>query len=348
VDRNRKYLDPIFDLGTSGLMSVNANALDVLHIRKEWGPRVLSGEKGRPVDARPNDGRGKARSSRYRNSSTAHFDWQLTGDKHYLEELYAKQIEECDLLDYINTEGSLWIDRVGVPYVDLQRARLGGVALVRNGTFPGHVASWRFTPPANDQSVAILIPDATATGFKVIACNLETNSVQAAMTGWNIDPGVWEITQGVDTNDDDKADVALTSRTNRFERSSSLEFTFAPRSTTILTLKQKMAGTPYWQRPDLGICRDDVEVDGDDINVRIHSLGSVPSPQSTVVFRDRSGQIVAREEIPAIAAPVDLYPKTADVVLSLPAGINVTGGTVEIDPDHRVEEITRLNNTVKL
>ena len=345
---NRKYLDPIFDLGTSGLMSVNANALDVLHIRKEWGPRVLSGEKGRPVDARPNDGRGKARSSRYRNSSTAHFDWQLTGDKHYLEELYAKQIEECDLLDYINTEGSLWIDRVGVPYVDLQRARLGGVALVRNGTFPGHVASWRFTPPANDQSVAILIPDATATGFKVIACNLETNSVQAAMTGWNIDPGVWEITQGVDTNDDDKADVALTSRTNRFERSSSLEFTFAPRSTTILTLKQKMAGTPYWQRPDLGICRDDVEVDGDDINVRIHSLGSVPSPQSTVVFRDRSGQIVAREEIPAIAAPVDLYPKTADVVLSLPAGINVTGGTVEIDPDHRVEEITRLNNTVKL
>ncbi len=188
-----------------------------------------------------------------------------------LEKLYAAQIEECDLLDYINTEGSLWIDRVGVPYAELQRARLGGVALVRNHTFPGHVVSWKFAAPANDQSVAILVPDATTTGFKVIAYNLETTPVHATMTGWNIDPGVWEITQGIDTNGDDVADRDLTTSTNIFERTCSLEFTFAPRATTVLRLKLKTPGTPYWQRPDLGINREDVQGTG--------SRSACPHPQ---------------------------------------------------------------------
>ena len=329
-------------------MAVNANALDLLDLRKDWGPRILSGETGRLTETRQNDGRGSARTNTYRGSSIAHFAWQLTGDKGQLEQLYARQIEECDLLDYINTEGSLWIDRVGVPNAELQRARLGGVALVRNGTFPGHVVSWRFAAPANDQSVAILVPDATPTGFKVIAYNLETAPVHATMTGWNIDPGVWEITQGVDTNNDDNADLNLTSRTNAFERTGALEFTFAPRATTVLTLKLKTPGTPYWQRPDLGVGRDDVQVHGREVRVRVHSLGSVPSPATTVVFRNREGSIVATEEVPSIPAPVDLLPKTVEIGLTLPEGGDATGGTVEIDPSHRLEEITRLNNAVKL
>ena len=344
---DRKYFDPIFDLGTTGVTLVNANALDWLDLRHEWGPRILSGESGRPAESRPNDGRGSARSNAYRSSALAHFDWQLTGDKEYLEKLYANQIEECDLLEYINTEGSLWIDRVGVPYVDLQRARLGGVALVRNGTFPGHVVSWKFAAPANDQSVAILIPDATPSGFRVIAYNLETVPVRATMTGWNVDPGVWEITQGIDTNNDDIADLDLTSRTNAFERAASLEFAFAPRATTVLTFRLKRSGTPYWQRPDLGLGAEDVQVNGREVRVRIHSLGSVPSPATSVVIRNRDGRILATGEVPVIPAPVDLQPKTTDVVLSLSEGVDVAGGSVEIDPDHRLEEITRMNNVVR-
>jgi len=37
---DRKYLDPIFDGGTTSLMQLNANALDILGIRKTWGPRI--------------------------------------------------------------------------------------------------------------------------------------------------------------------------------------------------------------------------------------------------------------------------------------------------------------------
>jgi hypothetical protein len=345
---DRKYIAPILDNGPTGLMSINANALDLLDLRPEWGPRLLAGEAGRPVEGRPKDGRTAARSNAYRNSASSQFAWQLTGDKKLLETLYAAQIEECDLTEYINTEGSLWIDRVGVPYTDLQRARLGGIALVRNGLFPGHAVSWKFAAPANDQSVAILIPDTTTTGMKIIAYNLESQPVRATMTAWNIDPGQWEITQGIDTSGRDIADGVSTSRTVKLERSADLAVEFAPRATTILTLKLKTPGTPYWSRPDLGIERGDVTLRDGALAVKVHSLGSVASPETAIVYKDQTGRIVASATIPPLEAPLDLHPRTTEVILRLPANTDITGGTVQIDPEQKLEEITQRNNTVQL
>jgi hypothetical protein len=345
---DRKYLDPIFDNGTTAVMAVNANALDLLDLRKEWGPRIVAGEKGRATETRANDGRGSARANANRYASSDQYVWQLTGDKARLEKIYAAQIEECNLLQFVDTEGSLWIDRVGVPTAELQRARLGGVALMRNSLYPGHVVSWKFDAPATDQSVAILVPDAAATSFKVIAYNLDNTPVHASMTGWNVDPGLWEISQGVDTKGDDIANQAIETRTALFERSRSVEVTFAPRATTVLTFKLKKPGTPYWSRPDLGLDLGDVTRQSRELLVTVHSLGSVPSPAAELVFRDQTGHIAVREKIPALPAPVDLLPKTAEIRLKLPSGVVADGGTVEIDTDHQLDEITTNNNVVRL
>jgi hypothetical protein len=344
----RRYLDPIFDLGMSTVLSINPNTLDLLELRKEWTPRIVSSMPDLSDKKAVQEYLAGLWATEYRTGSNNHFLWQVTGDKKYLEQMYALESAECAETDFINTEGSLWIDRVGVPNVDLQRARLGGVALIRNGTVPGHVVSWKFAAPANDQSVAILIPDATATSFKVIAYNLDVVPVHASMTGWNIEPGEWEITQGLDTKGADVADQMIESRTAKFERSRSLELTFAPRATTILTLKLKKSGTPYWQRSDLGITREDVQVNGSEIKVRVHSLGAVASPEVNVSFRDANGKVVATSRLKPIAAPLDLLPKTEDVVLTLPEGVSAKDGTIEIDPEHGIEEITLLNNMVKL
>ncbi len=344
---DKKYLPPIENAGMTSLVMLNPNVLDLLDLRKAWGERLQAGERPETIEGRRDANRTRERTAGYRASASEHFAWQLTGDKSHLEKLYARQIEECALLDYINTEGSLWIDRVGVPYSDLQRARLGGVALVRGSLYPGHAISWKFAAPANDQSVAILVPNATATSFKVIAYNLESSSTTAALTGWNVDPGQWEVTQGVDTNNDDTADSETVTNRVQFGRSESVVITFAPRQTTILTFTLKTPGTPYWQRPDLGIDPQDVAVHGNAVHVRVHSLGSVPASATTVAVRDTQGKIIATANVPALAAPVDLVPKTTDVTLALPAGATVGHGSVEIDPDHHVEEITRLNNTAR-
>ena len=50
----------------------------------------------------------------------------------------------------------------------------------------------------------------------------------------------------------------------------------------------------------------------------------------------------------ALAAPIDLQPKTAEVILKIPAGTSLDGATVILDPDSRLGEITRMNNSVRL
>ncbi len=345
---DKKYLAPITEGGST--MSVNANVLDLLNLRKDWAARNAPSE----IAGRRGDDRGAVRpgnrSNGFRNSSGEHFAWQVDGDKSHLERVYGQQIEGCATNEYIETEGSLWIDRVGVPTTELQRARLGGVALNRNALFPGHVISWNFAAPATDQSVAILVPNGMPTGFKVIAYNLETTPVHATMTGWNIDPGIWEITQGIDTKNTDNADQAIATREEKFERASSLELTLPPRATTVLTLKLKTPGTPYWSRPDLGITREDVTLStsADALFVKVHSIGAVASPAATVAVRNSDGKIIATAAVPALAAPVDLVAKIAEVTIKLPPQANLSGATVELDPDNTLGEITRMNNNVKL
>jgi hypothetical protein len=108
----------------------------------------------------------------------------MTGDLHYLEQLYAGQIEAAALREYLNTEGSLWIDRVNVDNAELQRARLGGIGLIRNSLYPGHVLSWKFQAPASDQSVAVAVSEATPGHIKLIAYNLDQTPVKAASGRW--------------------------------------------------------------------------------------------------------------------------------------------------------------------
>jgi len=207
--------------------------------------------------------------------------------------------------------------------------------------------SWQFRAPASEQSLAILIPNATATAFKVIAYNLDGLPVHATLTGWNVDPGEWEISQGLDTQGADVADQGIETRTARFERSRSVDLTFAPRATTILTFKLKTPGTPYWQRPDLGIEPGDVRIAGHSVSVRVHSLGSVAAAASTLAVRDRAGRIVATAAVPPLPAPVDLFPRTAEVHVALPENAALDGGSIELDSGHQLEEITTANNTTR-
>jgi hypothetical protein len=198
------------------------------------------------------------------------------------------------------------------------------------------VVSWRFDAPANDQSVAILIPEGTPDHIRITAYNLDQKPVTAHMTGWEIDPGKWEITQ-----DGSK-------RTEDFERSRNLTFTFAPRTATVLELKLVKPGVPYWSRPDLGIDREDVQVSGSRMTVTVHSLGAVDAPAAKIVVRGQDGKVLASGRTPTLKAPLDLLPKIATVSITLPSSANWKGGTVSIEPGGSLPEITQMNNRVQL
>jgi len=333
---DKKYLVPFGDNPPDSLRLINSDVLDMLNVRDSWGKQLL--QTAAP-DRRTDSGTA--------SETNLHLAWQLTGDTKNLDKLYASQIETAVDREFINTEGSLWIDRVYFNNGELQRARLGGVALMRNYIYPGNVVSWKFDAPATGQSVGILVPEGTPDHIKIIAYNLDAAAVKAKMTGWEIDPGKWEITQGVQgASADDLRDVRT--RTEEFERSRDVEVTFPPHATTVLELKLVEKGVPYWTRPDLGIGEEDVKVEGDRMKVTVHSLGSVDAPASKVVLRDRAGKVLATAAVPAIKAPVDLFPKTAAVELSLPKGSEWKGGSVTVESSGKVPEITQMNNRVPL
>jgi hypothetical protein len=317
------YLTPLEDEGAAMASLVTANVLDRLDRREAWRSALVPGQP-------------RAR----------HAAWQLTGDKTYLEALYAEQIEMAGLREYINTEGHLWSDRVNVPAEDLQRARLGGVALVRNAIYPGHTVSWRFTAPAQATSVALLLPDATPRQFTVLGYNLEASPVQATMTAWQVEPGQWQVTEGFDANGDDRMDEPGKVRVVELERSTDIDVTFAPRTTTILSFRLVKPGTPYWTRPDLGIDARDVKRAGNTLEVTVHNVGAVRSPEATVGLVDAAGKVLATAAVPPIDGPLDLRPKTVRVSLTAPAGTPATGVRVVIDPQRALTEITRKNNVV--
>jgi hypothetical protein len=328
---DRKYLGPILDGGTGTISTVNANALDWLGLRETWG--TLGGGAG--------GGRGAGRGG----GAGGYVGWQLSGDKKLLENLYASQVQTVDQMNYINTEGSLWIDRVSVPITELQRARLGGVALVRNSLFPGHTVSWEFEKPANERSVGILIPDATRTSFKVIAYNLEEKAVKARMTGWNVDPGVWEMTQGVDGDGDDVAEGKVETKEVGLERSGWVEVEFGPRVTTVLTFKLKKAGVPYWERPDLAIGKVDLVKTNEGLQVMVHNVGTVDAPEATLRVLDKEGKVLGTAKIPAMKGVRELRPSMQRVGVLVGEG-RVEIGSVEIDSGETAE-ITKRNNWVE-
>jgi hypothetical protein len=156
------------------------------------------------------------------------------------------------------------------------------------------------------------------------------------MTGWEIDPGKWEMTQDSAT------------RTIDFERGRDVEVTFAPRTTTAIELRLVTKGVPYWSRPDLGIDPEDVRVEGSRMTVKVHSLGAVDAPASRVVLRDRAGRVVATASVPPLKAPSDLMPKTADAALDLAANTDWHGGAVTVEMSSADPEITLRNNRVDL
>ena len=268
--------------------------------------------------------------------------WQQTGDKKYLEALHAEGIQAKAQREYMNTEGHWWSDRVEAPSEFLQRARLGGIALKRNQSWPGHTVSWRFDDDGAEQ-VAILLPDPRRERFKVVGFNTSKTPQAASMTGWNIAPGTWRMTSGIDQDGDDRIDGKPDVREFSLEKGASVDLVFPPMQTLVMEFELIKPGSPVETRADLGIGRGDVRVAGDAVEVTVHSLGHVGTGGGHAALEDARGRELARVAIPPMDAPTDLRPRTTVVSLPL-AGRNVDDLSVRVALDDDAQEVTTANN----
>jgi hypothetical protein len=325
-----KYLKPIqwriSKNGVKSLQDINENALAALKLDTANKDAILkTAAKGGTLE-------------RYAA-------WTLTGDKTYLETLYADEIQWAAQHMYMHTEGHWWSDRVEIPSDILQRSRLGGIANKRAQMTPGHTVSWRFENGAKGEDVAVLVKGA-GKAFKVVAYNLTDKPVVATMTGWGVAPGQWNLTQGLDANNDDAIDGAGESRSVAFERTKSVTLTLAPRQTTVVDMALTTPGDDPSKRADLGVGRGDVTVKGAGVTAKVHSLGARDAAASKLELVDASGKVLASAPVPALKAPTDLLPKVASVRLKIPGGVKATGLRVRLVTDQ--PQITALNDEVVL
>ncbi|MDB5456752.1 MAG: hypothetical protein JWP92_2337, partial [Caulobacter sp.] len=319
-----KYLLPIkSELARPGALGeldeLNTDVIDMLGQRQIWGAAFKAeADKGS------------------RDPFTLYQAWRTSGDTSYLEKVYSDEITTAEQRMWMVTDAHWWSDRVELFSDTLQRSRLGGMALRRNQMFPGHVVSWRFDTPRAGEDVAILVSDSTPKHFKVTAYNLTAQPIHAVMTGWDVAAGRWRVTRAVGS-------AAEPQQTIAFERTVGVDLTFAPSQTTTWEFTLDAPAAPVIERPDLGIGIDDVKSGKGGLTVTVHSLGAKAAAPAQLVLEDAAGHELARVATPALAAPLDLKPKTATVALKSRAGwsrgmkLRLVSGEAEI---------TQMNNLV--
>lgn len=258
---------------------------------------------------------------------------------------YERLIRDAALRQYINTDGQLWVDRGVLDIAEIQKDRIGGVGHIRFALYPRAFLRWRFRP-GQETDVGVIVTYATETEIRLSAFNMTDDAVTARLSLEDVLLGRWSVRRGTGGAIGEMNGVSL--REMELGRFDGFDCEFAPMTYTSYVLRlEAEAETGYWNRPDLAIEPEDVIRRPDCLRVRVHNIGASASPMSRLVLRNAAGEILRWSNIPPIEAPDDLYPKVMEIPLWT-RGLDLTGCTVEIDPDKRLEEITRNNNVVRL
>ena len=270
-------------------------------------------------------------------------------DKERIAELYEELNYRAGTLQYYSTEGHPWIDRVFYEPTVVGCHRLADPSFSSaRANYPTNRICWRFANRGDDERVAILAPEAEEHRLRLVVCNISDQPVHAKMIGDAVKTGLWKLRYGIDSNGDDQIDQTTVEQMVHFEMTVGVDITFVPNATTVVEMTLVGEQPDSRERYDLGIGRDDVIRYDHGLNVRIHSLGSKPTPECTIVLMDENGTIFKSAVLPPLPAPIDNWPRYRDVVFNLHNVPDLIGLRVVIDPEDKLKEITRENNVVVL
>lgn len=273
------------------------------------------------------------------------YAYEATGSKGYLLDYQAALLKHLEQNRTLYTEAEPSPGGVFIPHRATQRARLGGIAHADQQIYAGHSVSWENTRG----QVAALVSQARPDVLEVTVFNLGETLNDVRMRVWKLENGTYEVTEGLDLNDDGQVDLGLNRRVLTLKRHSSIPLTLRGGKSTIIKARQKEAGTPVWQLPDLALGPQDFryEADGDRGEVTLHNLGSAPSQPFRLQIRNARGNVIFERRISSLPAPLDLRPKTAVVPVS---GLRTAGSGarlhLQIVAEPGVEEITTRNNSL--
>lgn len=228
-------------------------------------------------------------------------------------------------------------DRVYVPGSDL----LFGMYTGHFGAgyeYPSTLVTWKNTGP----DIGVFVREGNSRSATVSLYNFgESRTV--TMQTWLLEPGVYRLCTGTDTNDDGQIDADKTERTVVLkERVNPIQLQAPAGKLQAITLEQIKADPKTGPLADVALSDRDISMDRSQLNVKVHNVGNVAARNVTVELWAGDKKI-GSAKIKEIAAPNDLSPRWETTGFKLEPGMATAAISVKVFTDQ--PEINTLNNT---
>ncbi|MCC6419331.1 MAG: hypothetical protein IT429_13940 [Gemmataceae bacterium] len=199
-----------------------------------------------------------------------------------------------------------------------------------------------------EADVAAHVLQASPQELRVALYNFADRPRQVRMRVWELAPGTYRLRAGSDADQDDRIDGPAAERELPLQRASWVDLELPPRQVHLVELRQAQARPRPELLADLAVGKGDVYYDRatDRLKVVVHNIGAAAAEKVVVRFETADGTLLAERVIAQLEAPLDLRPRTAVVWLPQPLLHPTATITVRIDPESRVDEITRANNQI--
>jgi hypothetical protein len=271
-------------------------------------------------------------------------EWLVTGDKEPLVDALKDSISELQRFPAMYTTSEPFTDRIFLNGITQPAIAYTGGYATRNKFIHTHAVSWE----GYGTDFATLVKLARPDRLTALLYNFDSEPLEGSMRVWTLQPGSYQLRLGVDGDNDDTFDVNPEPRSVTLQRADRIPITLPPKQILVLELIQTEAHPALFPRPDLAISAREIRIQGDTLVVPVHNIGSADAPATEIVVKDDNGQILAREQVPPLAAPLDLIPKIHTLPMPLPKLDPGTILHIELDAAKQVREIYEGNNAVAL
>jgi len=285
-----------------------------------------------------------------KNTDQHWFDWRISGDDRWLVESYKRVCEWFYSHDWLNGPAQPSMDRNPLPRGSVIRSRIGALAANRGSSgvmWPQHAIS--FTKGGDH--VASLVTENLPNQFTVKFYPFTDKPLDLQLRTWRCN-GTFNVKLMTDRNDDGVGEEVISEKQMQLDRGAYMDLTLPAKQGAVLAVTPVKVEPENFDRADPAISAESIElVYGAHLMVKVYNNGTKPVKDVLVRVRDiRTGEIVINGDVRTgpIEAPLDFQPRYKAAEFKNLEASTWGGFTVEIDPDHEIDDLTRHNNFVRI
>lgn len=268
---------------------------------------------------------------------TAVTRFRLTGETSQLERELQSIIDGLSRnLPMITTE-VLFTDRVSIPGSTVLASMLTGSA-GEPTYYPLHAVTW----DGIGDDVAAFVTAADTEFLAAMLYAFGESECKVKLRLWRLEPGRYYAA----LDEDSPAERPLVTYTFYVrEKGAPLTLELPPRRLLRLSIARRYSARERESLPDLAVGRDDLKEAGPGrVALTVHNIGTADAPSFEVLVLT-TRRTVTRLEAEALAAPLDLVPRSTIIPIDLDrADIS----EIVVDPHDSIEELYESNNRIDL